>query len=236
MVAGSHKQIMLMFSALTLLTHLNAQEYKYEIGGMAGGAFYMGDVNKSTLFKATNPAFGGMFRYNPNFRWAIKADLAWGQISGTTQGLDNMLPESAQASFSRQLIEAGGQMEFNFFPYSDKFAYLNTKRITPYVLAGLGLTIAPGSSRTFAGLNIPIGVGVKYKIMNRVNLGCEFAVRKLFRDDLDVTDDSNAILDNPYKINSSVWKNQDWYSFMLVFVTWDFGLRCGTCNNRNISE
>ena len=28
-----------------------AQEYKYEIGGMAGGAFYMGDANKNTIFK-----------------------------------------------------------------------------------------------------------------------------------------------------------------------------------------
>ena len=38
-----------------------AQEYKYEIGGMAGGAFYMGDANKNTIFKGMNPAVGAVF-------------------------------------------------------------------------------------------------------------------------------------------------------------------------------
>ena len=31
-------------------------DYRFEIGGMAGGAFYMGDVNKNTIFKGMNPA------------------------------------------------------------------------------------------------------------------------------------------------------------------------------------
>ncbi|MEG1544318.1 MAG: DUF6089 family protein, partial [Tannerellaceae bacterium] len=122
---------------------LRAQEYKYEIGGMAGGAFYMGDMNKNTLLKGLNPALGAVFRYNANFRWAFKGDLMWGQVSGSTEGLDNVFPNQVQASFSRSLIELGGQMEFNFFPYSDKFAYANSKRFTPYVLLGLGVTVAP---------------------------------------------------------------------------------------------
>ncbi|MDR1937880.1 MAG: DUF6089 family protein [Tannerellaceae bacterium] len=212
---------------------LRAQEYKFEIGGMAGGAFYMGDVNKDTPFKGMNPALGGVFRYNANFRWALKADLMWAQVSGTTAGLDNVFPGNAQASFSRNLFELGGQMEFNFFPYSDKFAYANAKRFTPYVLLGLGATVAPGSGHTFAGLNLPVGLGVKYKIKHRLNLGCEFSVRKLFGDDFDVTGDSNALLDNPYRISGSPLKNNDWYSFLLLSVTWDFGLRCSPCNNSN---
>jgi hypothetical protein len=221
---------------LALFSQLNAQEYKYEIGGAVGGAFYMGDVNKNALFKAMNPALGGVFRYNPNFRWAVKTGLIWGQVSGTTRGLENVFPGNAQASFRRNLFEAGGQLEFNFFPYSDKFAYINARRFTPYVLLGLGLTVAPGSARTFAGVNIPAGVGLKYKVLSRINLGCEFSMRKLFGDDLDATDDSNAMLDNPYRISGSRLKNQDWYSLLLISVTWDFGLRCGTCNNRSLSD
>jgi hypothetical protein len=218
---------------LGLLPVLRAQEYKYEIGGMAGGAFYMGDVNKNSPFREMNPAFGGVFRYNANLRWAMKANLMWGQVSGATSGQKNVFPGNAQASFRRDLFELGGQMEFNFFPYSDKFAYMNAKRFTPYVLMGLGVTVAPGSGRTFAGLNLPVGIGAKYKIKNRINLGCEFSIRKLFADDLDVTDDSNTLLDDPYRVSGSVWKNKDWYSFLLLSVTWDFGLRCSPCNNSN---
>ena len=78
-----------------------AQEYKYEIGGMAGGAFYMGDANKNTIFKGMNPAVGAVFRYNINFRWALKANLMWGQVSGKTEGMENVFPNNAQTSFNR---------------------------------------------------------------------------------------------------------------------------------------
>ncbi|MDR1259107.1 MAG: DUF6089 family protein [Tannerellaceae bacterium] len=213
---------------------LRAQEYKFETGGMAGGAFYMGDANKNTPFRGMNAAAGAVFRYNANFRWAVKANLMWGQVSGTTYGGDNVYPGNAQAAFRRDLFELGGQMEFNFFPYSDKFAYANAKRFTPYVLLGLGATVAPGSGRTFAGINLPVGIGVKYKIRNRINLGCEFSVRKLFADDFDTTDESNAILNNPYQMNGSSFKNKDWYSFLLLSVTWDFGPRCSQCNNSRL--
>jgi hypothetical protein len=214
---------------------LRAQEYKFEIGSMAGGTFYMGDLNKNTLFREIHPAFGGVFRYNANFRWAFKASLMWGQVSGSTSGVENVFPGNAQVSFNRNLFESDGQVEFNFFPYSDKYSYSNTRRFTPYVLLGLGVTLAPGSRQTFTGLNLPVGVGVKYKIKNRINLGCEFSVRKLFGDNFDVTDDSNVLLDNPYQISGSFLKNKDWYSFLLLFVTWDFGLRCSPCNNSSLN-
>ena len=204
-----------------------AQEYKYEIGGMVGGSYYMGDLNKNAFFKGLNPSLGVVFRYTPNFRWAVKTDLLWGRVSGSTDGLENVFPNGATASFERNFFELGGQMEFNFLPYSDKFAYLNTKRFSPY----FGVTVAPGN-QTFASLNIPLGVGVKYKVINRLNLGCEFSFRKLFGDSFDVTDGNNGFLDNPYGVASSAFKNKDWYSLLMFSVTWDFGLRCQPCNNR----
>ena len=98
---------------------------------------------------------------------------------------------------------------------------------------GIGLTVAPGGGKTFASPNIPLGVGMKYKIKNRLNLGCEFSFRKLFGDGLEGKD----MLDDPYGVKSSALKNKDWYSFLLLSVTWDFGPRCRTCNNaKNISE
>lgn len=191
----------------------------------------MGDANKNSLFKGLNPAGGAVFRYNANFRVALKANLMWARVSGSTEGLDNVFPDNAQVSFDRNLFELGGQFEFNFFPYSDMFSYLNTKRFTPYVLAGIGLTMAPGDGETFFGPNIPLGVGVKYKIKNRINLGCEFSMRKLFGDSFDTTGEDNAVLKDPYKIGGSFFKNKDWYSFLLISVTWDFGPRCRPCNN-----
>lgn len=229
MTSTFFQRILIIFLFIGWLPALHAQEYKYEIGGMAGGAFYMGDANKNTLFKGLNPALGGVFRYNANFRWALKGNLMWGMISGSTVGMDNVFPDNAQVSFNRSVIELGGQAEFNFFPYSDKFAYANAKRFTPYVLLGFGVTVAPGNGQTFASLNIPLGVGVKYKLKNRINLGCEFSFRKLLGDGLE----GNTALDDPYGIKSSILKNKDWYSFLLLSVTWDFGPRKRPCNNKN---
>ena len=209
-------------------------EYKFEIGGMAGSSFYMGDVNKATLFKHINPGLGVVFRYNANFRIAFKANLAWASVSGDTEGIDNVFPDNAQASFNRNLFELGGQFEFNFFPYSDKFAYLNTKRFAPYVLIGMGMTMAPSSGDTFVSPHIPIGVGIKYKLKSRINVGGEFTFRKLFGDGLDVTDDNNRILDDPYGIGGSTFKNKDWYSLLMFSVTYDFGFRNCQCNNASI--
>lgn len=224
--------LMIMFLASTVF-RLHAQEYKYEIGGMAGGTFYMGDANKNTAFKGMNPALGAVFRYNINFRWALKANLMWGQVSGNTEGMANVFPDNAQTSFNRSIVELGGQGEFNFFPYSDKFDYEGAKRFSPYILIGIGMTVAPGGGSTFASVNIPLGVGLKYKIKSRLNLGCEFSFRKLFGDGLE----GKEMLEDPYGIQSSTFKNKDWYSFLLLSVTWDFGSRCRTCNNaKNINE
>ena len=212
-------------------TPVPAPEYKFEIGGMAGASFYMGDANKTTLFRQMNPGAGIVFRYNANFRIAYKANLAWASVSGSTEGLNNVFPDHAQASFNRNLFELGGQFEFNFFPYSDKFAWLNTKRFAPYILIGLGVTVAPGGSDTFVSPNIPIGAGIKYKVKNRINVGGEFTFRKLFGDNLEVTNDANRILDDPYGIGGSILKNKDWYSLLMISVTYEFGYRNCQCNN-----
>lgn len=225
------RRIICLIALLSCIGFVRAQEYKYEIGGMVGTSYYMGDLNKKSFFKGMNPSAGIVFRYTPNFRWAVKTDLLWGRASGSTDGLENEFPNQATASFSRSFFEVGGQMEFNFMPYSDKFAYLNTKRFSPYILFGIGVTVAPGNE-TFASLNIPLGIGAKYKVANRLNLGLEFSFRKLFGDSFDVTDGNNAFLDNPYGISGSAFKNKDWYSLLMFSVTWDFGLRCRTCNNR----
>lgn len=229
MASSFLQRILLVILLIGCVPVLRAQEYKYEIGGLAGGAYYMGDANKNGFFKGLNPALGAVFRYNLNFRWALKGDLAWGRLSGSTEGLENVFPNQTQTSFDTNVIELGGQAEFNFFPYSDKFAYAGARRFTPYLLLGLGISVAPGNGSTMTSLHLPLGVGVKYKLKNRINLGCEFSFRKLFADNLE----GDELLDDPYHVSGSFLKNKDWYSFLLFSVTWDFGPRTRPCNNMN---
>lgn len=207
-------------------------DYKYEIGGAVGTSFYMGDANKTSLYQ--NPGFAGgvIFRYNIDLRWAMKSNLVIGHVSGDTRDSGNAFPLGQQTSFSRMFYELGSQIEFNFFNYSDKFAYLGTKRISPYVFTGLGFTLGSGN-KTFFDANIPIGVGVKYKWKERVNVGFEFSFRKLFSDSFDVTEKgmNNFNLNEPYNIRNGTFKNKDWYSLTMLSITWNFGPRVCPCLN-----
>lgn len=213
-------------------TTLNAQDdYKYEIGGMAGTSFYMGDANKSKLYQDAGLSGGIIFRYKKDLRWAVKNTFVVGQVSGNTKKSGNAFPYEQQTSFSRTFYELGSQIEFNFFSFSDQFAYLGTKRFTPYVFTGIGVTLGSGD-KNFIGANIPIGLGLKYKWSSRINVGLEFSFRKLFNDSFDVPDrNTKPDLNNPYKIDSSLFKNNDWYSLTMFSVTWDFGTRACPCLN-----
>lgn len=205
-------------------------DYKYEIGGMAGLNFYMGDANKTKLYNDVGPTIGGVFRYNMDLRWSMKSNLIMGQISGDTKNFENAFPFEQQVSFKRMFWELGTQIEFNFFNYSDQFGYLGAKRFSPYVFTGFGLTLANGE-KTFFDANIPIGIGLKYKIKKRLNLGFEFSLRRLFSDTFDVTQNGGLQLNDPYKIKSSFFKNKDWYSLTMFSVTWNFGSRPCPCLN-----
>jgi len=220
-----------MLICFTSTTAVVAQEYKYEIGGMVGLSMYMGDANQNDLLRGFNPAGGLVFRRNVNFRWALKTDLMVGRITGDTKNIDNVFFNHEEASFSRNFFKLGGQIEFNFLPYSDKFAYLNTSKIAPYLLTGLGVTVAPGNNRTFGSIHIPLGAGVKYKIRNRINLGLEYTVYKLFNDSFDAPEKEGFNLDNPYRIQSGLFKNKDWYNALMFSVTWDFGPNDRKCTN-----
>ena len=225
--------IWLCLSTIRVSAQEQLPEYLYEFGGMVGGSFYMGDANRNRILYKMNPAAGAVFRYNINFRYALKANLAWARVSGSTEGLENVFPDNGQVTFERNVIDLGGQVEFNFFPYSDQYQYMYTKRISPFIAGGFGFSASPGGGNMFFSPHLSLGTGVKYKLKNRINLGAEWTVRKLFSDALDV-DGSNELLNDPYGIGSGWLKNRDLYSMLTISVTYDFGLRNCNCNRKDM--
>lgn len=213
---------LVLFIGLFFPAKALSQEYKYEIGAATGTSFYMGDANKTKLYLHPGISGGVFFRYNINFNWAIKTNLIVGKVSGDNKDSGYIFPIDQDRGFSRSFKELGTQVEFNFLPYSDKYSYIGTKPYSPYVFAGAGLTHASGES-SFFGINMPLGIGFKYKVRNRINIGLEFSMRKLFADHFDV-------MDNPYGIRSSMLKNKDWYSLTMIFLTWEFSSRTDPCH------
>lgn len=224
------KVVLLSIISLIICVTAVAQEYKYEGGGGLGLSSYMGDANRNNPLTGIHPSFGAVFRRTFDLRWALKANLLTGSISGNTKNSDNVYPGNATVEFSRRFYDLSGQMEFNFLPYSDKFPYLQTSKISPYITVGVGLTLAPGDN-TFFDVNLPVGLGIKYMIRNRINLGLEYSVKKLFSDGFDAPDKSGFNLDNPYQLNGSFLKNNDWCTVLMFSITWSFGPNDRKCTN-----
>ena len=211
--------IMLMIASMMAA---QAQEYRFEAGGALGMSGYLGDANNANLLKKPGYVAGGLFRYIINSRMALKANLLTAKISGNSANLANVYPDEQTYAFSSQLYDLGAQFEFNFLNYGIGSKYLKLKRISPYLTLGVGATLATGDGDAFT-LNVPMGVGVKYKLSERLNIGLEFTMRKTFSDELDGLKDLNGV-------TSGFAKNTDWYSFTMISITYEFSKRCRTCH------
>lgn len=214
-------------------------EYEMELGGSLGTSFYLGDVN-STPFAHLSGMGGIVARRVFNPRMALKGNLSVAHLSGKSDGY--FIPsdpnsgtaaggEAVYVSFKRNVIDLGAQFEMNFWGYGMGHTYKNHSRITPYALAGMGFTLAPGGAETAFALNLPVGVGVKYKVRPRLNIGLEWTMRFTTSDALDAGSKEMSQLIHPYGIKSVGLKNKDCYSFTMVFVTYDLCPKYRKCNN-----
>lgn len=200
-----------------------AQDYRYEIGGMLGTTGYFGDASNSNFFRKPGLTLGAIFRYNPNSRMAIKGNLNYATIAGNTTNNATVLPNAAQYSFNSNLVDVAATFEFNFLNYGIGPKYKRYHRISPYITAGIGLVTAFAQGETTLSPIIPIGLGVKYKLRERLNLGFELTFRKEFSDKIDR-------LTNLEGIPHGTAKNTDWYAFAGFTITYEFGKRCVKCH------
>ena len=213
-------------------------EYKMDMGVGLGGCFYMGGANGVPF--ANLSAMGAITaRRILNARMAVKANLAFGHIHGTTDGFIPVdayseTPEGGtrtQVQFSRNVMDLGVQFELNFWGFGTGVGYKGNSRITPYILAGAGVTIGMGGgAKACGGMNIPVGIGVKYKVKPRINLGFEWTMRFSTTDKLDATPEGTQ-LNDPYGVKSGFLKNKDTYSFAMFFITYDMFPKLRKCNN-----
>ena len=216
----------IIFACISMALGTQAQEdYRFDAGGGIGMTGYLGDANTSNLW--SNPGFDGMllFRYLRSPRIAFKTGFYAGTLTGNTETMADVLPDAAQFKFSTTFFELSEMFEFNFFNYGIGEKYRKLKRWSPYITAGLGVTLWTTDGYTGVAPTLPFGIGAKYKINERLNLGLEFLMKKTFTDKLDGTP-----LSDPHAIKSGFAKNTDWYSTLSVTLSYEFSKRCATCN------
>lgn len=218
---------MILLMAATLLSgRATAQEdYRFDFGAGVGMTGYLGDANTSNLYQ--NPSGTGelFLRYIINPRMGLKTNFYVGGLRGNSEQMTNVFPSGENFKFTTTFYELGELFEFNFLNFGIGETYRHLKRFTPYITAGLGATLWTVDSKVFAGLTIPLGVGAKFKVNERLNLGLEFLMKKVFSDRLD-----GVMLEDPMGIKSSFAKNTDWYSTLTLTISYEFSKRCAVCH------
>lgn len=210
-------------------------EYLMEIGGGVGLTGYLGDFN-GKLTADLQPGATLVFRRLFNPWMGLRFSASYGKLKGSSDDATTYYPdfrpddvtptrEKLPYEFSNTLVDGSCVFEYNFWPYGTGRDYRGAKRLAPYIFGGIGVTYVSGGEKNVLTGHVPIGLGVKYKLADRLNLGVQWGVTFSASDELDGVKD-------PYEIASSgLFKNTDCYSALTVTLTYSFKARCRTCHN-----
>lgn len=217
---------LLMLCATLAASAQQDDEYLMEIGGGVGMVSYQGDFN-GKITSGMQPAGAIVWRRLLNPYMGFRVTGMMGKLKGDATRVETYYPdETTRAySFDRSLTDVSVTYEYNFWPYGTGRDYRGAKRLTPFVFGGIGATYVSGGEKKVFTANVPIGLGIKYKLKERLNVGLEWSMHFSLSDELD------GIAD-PYGIKSSgAFKNTDCYSGLMLTLTYSFKSKCRTCNN-----
>ncbi len=181
-----------------------------EIGFTLGAAHYFGDLNTRAALNRPKLAFGAFFRKQFGNYIGLRVAAHYAQLGySDIYNTHNEYQRRRNLSFNSNIFELALQGDFNFFkfvpgdpdhsftPYItfgagifsyDPYAYLNGQKYFLRTLATEGQGTAAYPDRkpyNTMAVSIPFGVGIKYAINDRMNVGFEVAHRFTNTDYLD---------------------------------------------------
>lgn len=204
-----------LFTTLTLCLPLallaqNSIVQEGEFGIGIGAAHYFGDLNTRAHLNRPKPAAGIFFRKNFGNYIALRVGATFAQLGySDVYNTKNEFMRRRNLSFNTNIWELGLQGDFNFYrflpgdpglsftPYItlgagifnyDPYAYLGKEKhfLRPLGTEGQGDTSYPDRKPySSMGVSIPFGIGVKYAINERINVGFEVVHRFTNTDYLD---------------------------------------------------
>lgn len=188
---------------------------------MGGGMNYIGDLNNQSAFGTVHLAGGVGVRNRINNRWAVRAELNYGEVSAEHDYI-----ELRNLSFRSNIYEGAAMVEFNFRPCGNGSTDGNW---TPYIFGGLSLfhfnpqayyvdstgagewvdlqPLGTEGQRSAAypdrkpykllQLGLPFGVGFKWRISKAFSLSAEYGFRKTWTDYIDDVSSTYVAFDEP---------------------------------------
>jgi hypothetical protein len=191
-----------------------------ELGLFLGGSYYIGDLNPYQHFYQTKFAGGLIYRNQimSSDRLTFRMHLFYGKVGANDVDSKFENFNNRNLNFTSTIVEIGPSLEIHFLPYeigSSKrpgtpylFFGLNYFKMNPMGMydnepielqplgtEGQGTSQNPNNPYKLNQLAIPLGIGLKFNLTNRIALGIEYGARKTFTDFLD---DVSGTYVNPF--------------------------------------
>ncbi len=195
----------------------------YELGLMAGGANFIGDVGATTYIAPNKLAVGAIGKWNRSKRHAFRASFLYAKLYADDSKGDTRR-KARGLSFDNSVKEISVGMEFNFW---DWFLYDGKPQSTPYLYTGL-TTFNYGASAIDANneinvysnkwsFAIPMVLGIKKTLGRKFILGAEIGARYTLTDNIDgsAEDEKGPGFGN--------LNNNDWYVFTGITISYTWG-------------
>ncbi|MDN3581318.1 DUF6089 family protein [Mucilaginibacter flavus] len=194
---------------LLLLATCTLQAQTWEVGGTLGGAGYIGDLNPNNPVKISGPSAGLFVKRNFDGYLSARLTFSYAKFGAADSTSSNQQFRDRNLSFTDGIKELTAIGEFNFLKYIPD---AGPNKFTPFIYAGIGITAyaphAEYNGHTYGlrqlktegqtapyGTNtvvIPYGVGIKYNIYGKFNVGADIGYRYTFTDYLDDVSGSYA--------------------------------------------
>ncbi|HPE84212.1 MAG TPA: DUF6089 family protein, partial [Aequorivita sp.] len=115
---------------LILSTAFYAHSQTYEIGGMIGGANYIGDVGSTSYINPNSFAVGGIFKWNRSARHAFRGSVMVAKLKGDDSKSSNNRRKERGYSFENTVKELSIGLEYTFWDFD---VHAQKSISTPYL-------------------------------------------------------------------------------------------------------
>ncbi len=239
------KYFAVLILCLGLFFNVDSQNFKsQDVGLISGITYYQGDANLNRHFPSIGYIAGANLRYNFNKRLSVNNLLTFGNFKdlysdyGTNTQLNSQ--NNKDGKFINSFRSISSTIEFNFKKFDQVF-HAKGEKFAPFVSTGVGLFISQNLEGGAYSFSVPLSMGVKFTISDRMYASLIYTVNKIFNDGLDKIHENedpfsfdNSKFINRYK-QTTYKNNKDWlfYTAINVYYIISYSKDCSCPNNYN---
>ena len=216
-------RLLLFLISFSFFSFSQTESFKaaFEFGAMGGGSYYIGDLNQQKHFVYSKPAAGLIVRYNLSTRYSMRFTASYGQVHAEDSESELLNQQNRNLSFSSSIIEVAVGFELDLikyrindmkYPISPYLFYeIAYFRMNPIVknefgdeislqelgTEGQGTFLSEKKPYNLNQISIPLGIGIKFNLKERIAVSLEYGIRKTFTDYID---DVSGLYVNPIQL------------------------------------